>query len=177
VKSKRSIPKESHSIQIAVAPTKNHDRLEWFVEKATEIGVDRIIPIECRHNERKKINHERLQKVAISAMKQSLKAWLPDVQPLTTLEQAVTSAAGQKFISHLAERPAPHLSKIAKAGITTLVLIGPEGGFTDDEVQMARRHGCQIAILGPHRLRTETAALVACHTLNLLNADNVPQRR
>jgi 16S rRNA (uracil1498-N3)-methyltransferase len=169
VRSTRSVAKQTYQVHIAIAPTKNHDRLEWFVEKATEIGIHRIIPLQCEHNERKKINDERLQKVAISAMKQSLKAWLPDVRPLTSFKQALAETVDQKFIAHLDDPPAPHLLQSATRDSASLVLIGPEGDFTNDEVLAAIDHGFRKVSLGPHRLRTETAAMVACHTLNLVN--------
>ena len=102
-------------------------------------------------------------------MKQSLKAWLPDVRPLSSFKQALAETADQKFIAHLDDPPAPHLLHAANGDSASLVLIGPEGDFTSEELMAALDHGFKKVSLGPHRLRTETAALVACHTLNLVN--------
>ncbi len=169
VKARRTIQKSTHQIHIAIAPMKNHDRLEWFVEKATEVGIDRITPMVCDRNERKKINHERLQKVAISAMKQSLKPWLPVVETLMPFNGILKTPADQRFVAHLDEMPGPHLAGIANKDSSSVTLIGPEGDFTKDEISAARDQGFQVVSLGPHRLRTETAALVACHALNMVN--------
>ena len=163
------MPKPSLQIYIGLAPPKNTDRLEWFVEKATEIGIERIIALKCEHSERKAVNEERLQKVAISAMKQSLKAWLPQIQAMTTLKEVVKEKIDKKFIAHLDEPAAPHLASLASGSGSSLTLVGPEGDFTNAELTAALDSGFQKVSLGPHRLRTETAALVACHTFNLIN--------
>lgn len=167
VKARRFVERNKYHVHIAIAATKNHDRIEWFTEKATEIGIDCITPMECEHNERKKVNHDRLKKVAISAMKQSLKAWLPEVQPLTGFGEVLKSASDQKFIAHLDERPGVHLTKLVQKDCRSVVLIGPEGDFTSDEIAAAETRGFTKVQLSAHRLRTETAALVACHIINL----------
>ena len=169
VKSKRSVVRPAYSIHIALAPTKNHDRIEWFVEKATEIGVDRITFMICEHSERRKINDERLRKVAVGAMKQSLKAWLPRVDPLTQFAHVLTEPGGQKFIAHLDEPEPPNLIDIARRHVQSLLLIGPEGDFSPGELKLAEEAHFQKVALGQHRLRTETAALVAVTTLTLAN--------
>jgi 16S rRNA (uracil1498-N3)-methyltransferase len=164
-----SVARQPYNIGVAMAPTKNHDRIEWLVEKATEVGVSEISFFVCEHSERKKINHDRLQKVAVSAMKQSLKAWLPEIRPLETFSSILKAKADQKFIAHLDDSPTPHLIDRAKLGTNYLVLIGPEGDFSSGELMAADNAGFQKVILGPHRLRTETAALVAAQTLSLVN--------
>lgn len=169
VNDKISVARPPFDIHIALAPTKSHDRMEWLVEKATEIGVGQISFFACEHSERKKVNDERLQKVAVSAMKQSLKYWLPEIHTLVPFSSILRVKADQKFIAHLDESVTPHLADQVKRGAHCLVLIGPEGDFTDKELAAAGSAGFQKATLGPHRLRTETAALVAAQTLSLVN--------
>lgn len=177
IHNQREEPAESHSIHIALSPTKNHDRLEWFVEKAVELGIDRITPLNCRHTERKIIKTDRLVKVAVSAMKQSLRARLPHIDPLTDVTDFIRTAGDrQKFIAHASTDPL-HLQHAATAGGKYTVLIGPEGDFTDEELQMAKDHGFIQVSLGVHRLRTETAALAACHILNLINITPSPNKK
>lgn len=155
---------------IAVAPTKNVDRMEWFVEKATEIGVDAITCLNCRYSERKEIKTVRLEKTAVSAMKQSQKATLPALEGMTDFKQFVARPFdGQKFIAHCEEGTKQLLKSCYHPGEKALVLIGPEGDFSPEEIQLALQNGFIPISLGESRLRTETAALVACHTLCLLN--------
>jgi 16S rRNA (uracil1498-N3)-methyltransferase len=161
-----AVAKPATEIHIALAPTKNIDRVEWFVEKATEVGVDRISFIACDHSERRNINEDRLRKIAISALKQSLKAWLPIVGPLIPFEEILDST-GDKFIAHLDDPPSPHLFDRASKGKSATILIGPEGDFSPAEVAAAVAKGFQTITLGTQRLRTETAALVAAHSLAL----------
>ena len=145
-------------LHIAMAPTKNMDRTEWFAEKATEIGFDELTFLNCRFSERKVIKTERISKILVSAIKQSLKARLPQLNEMTDFNKFITQPfKGQKFIAHCYEGEKP------------LVLIGPEGDFSEKEVQKAIENGFTPISLGKSRLRTETAALVACHTLNLQN--------
>jgi 16S rRNA (uracil1498-N3)-methyltransferase len=159
-------------LHIAVAPTKNIDRLEWFLEKATEIGIDEITPILCEHSERKVIKDERLEKVIVSAMKQSLKAYLPKLNPLTPLSELLdTDFNGKKFVAHCYEQDKRLLKNEVPGSLSNLVLIGPEGDFSEREVSEAMARGFIPVSLGESRLRTETAALVACHTCHLLNED------
>lgn len=168
-------------IRVAVAPTKNMDRLEWFAEKATEIGVDRISLLNCDFSERKVVKAERLERIVVSAMKQSHKAFKPVVDEMTAFRKFVTQPFdGQKFIAHCyspeevdGAGQTIHLSGRNflgdKVGETdaSLVLIGPEGDFSIDEVNFAINHGFQPISLGESRLRTETAALVAVHLMYL----------
>jgi 16S rRNA (uracil1498-N3)-methyltransferase len=163
------VPK-SYSINIAISPTKNADRLEWFVEKATELGVDKITPLDCKHTERTFLKTERLEKVAISAMKQSLKATRPVIDSLTGFENFVRSSNSQeRFIAYVDQQNPDHLRDLAKPGKNYVVLIGPEGDFSAPELEIALNAGFQKVSLGHSRLRTETAGIAACHILNLIN--------
>ncbi len=162
--------KRNHYLHMAVAPTKNIDRFEWFLEKATEIGIDEITPILCDHSERKVIKEERLEKVIVSAMKQSLKAYLPKLNPLTPLKEFLqTPFDGKKFIAHCYEQDKRDLKNEIPGSHSNLILIGPEGDFSEEEIELAMQNGFLPVSLGASRLRTETAAVVACHTANLLN--------
>lgn len=161
------------SVHIAIAPTKNIERMEWFLEKATEIGIDRIIPILCRFSERKEIKADRLEKVMISAMKQSIKAQLPQLDPLTKFSDLISQPfEGQKFIAHCDEQHRDLLKKMITPNQNYLVLIGPEGDFSAEEIEKAIQAGFHPISLGESRLRTETAGVVACHTFNLINEEN-----
>jgi 16S rRNA (uracil1498-N3)-methyltransferase len=155
---------------IAIAPTKNIDRTEWFVEKSTEIGIEEITPIFCSNSERKVIKPERLEKVIIAATKQSISLWRPILNPAITFNEFVKRPfAGDKFIAHCQEGNTVHLKSAAKKGNNTLILIGPEGDFSDTEIKMALENGFKPISLGRKRLRTETAALTACHIIRLIN--------
>ncbi len=167
----RQIPKErNYFLQIAIAPTKRIERYEWFIEKVTEIGVDRIIPLLCINSERRMIKEERLKKVALSAIKQSLRAWLPEISPAVTFRELVRQQhEAKKFIASGSTPEDQHLAKLYEKGTDVLILIGPEGDFHEEEMDMARLHGYIPVNLGKSRLRTETAGLVACHTINLVN--------
>ena len=155
--------KRPYGLTVAVAPTKNIDRIEWFVEKATECGIDRIVPILCDHSERKVVKEERLSKIAASAMKQSLKAYLPQIEPLTPIRQLLAEPfEGVKLIAHCEEdMERVFLGDVVKKGDNVLVLIGPEGDFSKEEIEAARKAGFREITLGNARLRTETAALAA----------------
>lgn len=160
-----------YELHMAVAPTKNIDRFEWFVEKAVEIGVDSITPLLCRYSERKVIKLERLEKIAISAAKQSLKGKVPVIHSLTSIDQFLSDAPeGQRFIAHCHEDGERLLlSKQIQPGSVCSVLIGPEGDFSEEEVAKAMKTGFIPVSLGNSRLRTETAAVVATHTVAVLN--------
>lgn len=168
-----TIPQEplwSGHLHLAMAPTKNMDRTEWFVEKATEIGFDELTFLNCRFSERKVIKTERISKILVSAIKQSLKARLPKLNEMTDFNKFITQPfKGQKFIAHCYEGEKPLLKDTIRKGEDALVLIGPEGDFSEDEVKKAIENGFTPISLGNSRLRTETAALVACHILNLQN--------
>ena len=157
-------------LHIAMAPTKNMDRNEWFAEKATEIGFDELTFLNCRFSERKVIKTERIEKILVSAIKQPLKARLPKLNEMIEFDQFIRQEfKGQKFIAHCYEGEKPLLKNVLKPGEDALVLIGPEGDFSEEEVKKAIERGFVPISLGKSRLRTETAALVACHTLNLQN--------
>ena len=168
-----TLPQEplwSGHLHIAMAPTKNMDRTEWFTEKATEIGFDELTFLNCRFSERKVIKTERISKILVSAIKQSLKARLPKLNEMTDFNKFVTRPfKGQKFIAHCYEGEKPLLKEVIRKGEDALVLIGPEGDFSEEEVKKALENGFTAISLGKSRLRTETAALVACHILNLQN--------
>lgn len=157
-------------LHIAIAPTKNMDRNEWFAEKATEIGFDELTFLNCRFSERKVIKTERIEKILVSAIKQSLKARLPVLNEMTDFDKFISrDFKGQKFIAHCYEGEKPLLRDVLQKGEDALVLIGPEGDFSEEEVKKAIEKGFIPISLGKSRLRTETAALVACHTMNLMN--------
>lgn len=163
--------RKTFSIHVAISPTKNADRIEWFVEKVVEFGVDKITLIECKNTERSYLKTERLEKVAVSAMKQSLKATLPVIQALISVDDFVNNAAEKsKFIAYVDHANPLRLQDIAIPGEHYIVLIGPEGDFTQDELALALRSGFKKVSLGKSRLRTETAGIAACHILNLINA-------
>lgn len=163
-------PLWSGHLHIAMAPTKNMDRTEWFAEKATEIGMDELTFLNCRFSERKVLKTERIAKILVSAIKQSLKARLPRLNDMTDFKTFIAQPFdGQKFIAHCHEGEKVPLKDIARKGEKALVLIGPEGDFSEEEVRLAEKAGFIPVSLGPSRLRTETAALVACHILNLKN--------
>lgn len=158
-------------LHLAMAPTKNMDRIEWFAEKATEIGFDELSFLNCRFSERKVIKTERIEKIVVSAMKQSLKARKPIVNEMTDFAKFMQrDFQGQKFIAHCYEGEKPLLKEVLRPGEDALVLIGPEGDFSPEEVQKAEALGFQPISLGKSRLRTETAALVAVHMMNLFNS-------
>ena len=164
--------KRDFIIHIAVAPTKNIDRLEWFLEKATEIGIDEITPIECEHSERAVVKMDRLNKVITAAMKQSMKAFHPLLHELKSFKETMAKSKdfeGQKFIAHCRPGEKRSLKDEYRKGSSAMILIGPEGDFSVDEVKLATSNGFIPVSLGTSRLRTETAAVVACHTINLLN--------
>lgn len=169
--------KESHftearnfKIHMVVAPTKMNDRYEWFLEKATEIGVDEITPIICDHSERKIIKTERFDKILISAMKQSNQMYLPVLnEPIKLTEFLSKEISGQKFIAHCEETDKVELKDRMEKKQHYTLLIGPEGDFSTNEINKAIANGFLPVALGNTRLRTETAAIVGCHTFALLN--------
>ena len=162
--------KRNWQIQLAVAPTKNINRFEWFLEKATEIGIDSITPIICNHSERKEVKFDRLNRVIVAAMKQSLKSKLPVLTPATSFEAVMNQAfEGEKYIAYIDKENDKELSNVYTPGKNAMILIGPEGDFSLEEVEMAKQAGFVPVRLGKSRLRTETAAVVACHTIHLIN--------
>jgi 16S rRNA (uracil1498-N3)-methyltransferase len=176
---KKEVGKRPYQLHIAIAPTKNMDRLEWFAEKATEIGIDELSLLNCQHSERVVVKNERLEKVLVSAMKQSVKAHLPRLNGVIDLKKFIAGTVdfkGQKFIAHCfapmssKEAEKPLLKEEYKLKQDVLILIGPEGDFSVDEVQLALKNGFREISLGTSRLRTETAALTACLTVHILNS-------
>ena len=166
------VPPRPYSIELIVAPTKNLDRIEWLVEKAVEMGADKFSFVYTAHSERRVMKMERVQKIAVSAMKQSLQTYLPTLTEAGDLKKYLTRVeTPQRFVAHLPETPTPpHLFRVAKPQQDYAVLIGPEGDFTTDELEMALSNHFQMVTLGNTRLRTETAALAACQILHTLNA-------
>ena len=169
------------NIHLAVAPTKLNERMEWLVEKATEIGWDRVTFLNCQFSERRNIKTERIEKIVVSATKQSHKAWMPAVDEMQSFKDFVEQwglHAGQendgvqRFICHCNEGKKPHLKNLIQNGQDCIVMIGPEGDFSLEEVRMAEEHGFQSVSLGSSRLRTETAALVAVHLMQLSQSLN-----
>lgn len=162
---------KDYYIHIALAPTKNLDRVEWFVEKCVEIGVDEISFMNCDNSERTHLKTERLERKAISAMKQSLKALLPKLNDLTTFKKLMKKVEDypHKFMAYVATDPANHLISQSIKHNKCCVLIGPEGDFSPEEVELAGKSGFELVSLGNSRLRTETAGMVACHILNLVH--------
>lgn len=164
----QQVPRRAYQVHLAVAPTKNLDRMEWLVEKATEMGVDKITFLRCARSERRELKLERLQKIAVSALKQSGQAWLPELTELTDFSQFLpTVAAETTFIAHLAEGDRTPLSHVAAQGTECCILIGPEGDFNPQEIEAAFARGIRPVTLGASRLRTETAALAAVHTVHV----------
>ncbi len=163
-----ALPRERTArIHLAVAPTKQMDRYEWFVEKAVEIGVDRITPLITHRTERAKLRTDRLQRVAISAMKQSQRAWLPRIDELTTLEHLLTEEAPAQRFFGWCEGAHRSLMKVYAPTEDALTLIGPEGDLTPEEARALLAVGFRAIGLGTARLRTETAALAACTWMSL----------
>jgi 16S rRNA (uracil1498-N3)-methyltransferase len=161
---------KSFSIHIAISPTKHADRFEWFVEKAVELGVDRITVMKCEHTEHSHFKIDRLEKIAISAMKQSLRLTLPQIEGPINFKIVVNEAeVASKFIAHVDVNNPVHLKKVAQPRSDYLVLIGPEGDFSSSEIELAISRNFRKISLGSNRLRTETAGLAACHILNLVN--------
>jgi 16S rRNA (uracil1498-N3)-methyltransferase len=171
----RELAKEKVSgrLHISIAPTKNIDRFEWFLEKATEIGVDEITPLLCEHSERKKIRTGRLEKILLTAAKQSLRAWLQVLHDLVSFEDFIkkceTTGGEDRYIAHCRSSEIPHLKDNCRRGRNVTLLIGPEGDFPETEVAQAEHGGFDGVSLGKARLRTETAGIAACHIVQLIN--------
>ena len=164
--------KRPYRLHIGIAPTKNTDRFEWFVEKATEIGIDEITPLLCERSERKLINMERLQRVMIAAMKQSQKAYLPQINEMTAFDEWLKKqTAGQRYIAHCYDRDRKILKNAYQPSDDVTITIGPEGDFSMSEVLLAENSGFEGISLGHSRLRTETAGVAACYGVCFMNLD------
>ncbi|MDQ3109337.1 MAG: 16S rRNA (uracil(1498)-N(3))-methyltransferase [Bacteroidota bacterium] len=166
---KKETTDRNFRLHIAIAPTKNLDRLEWFIEKATEIGIDSIILISCDHSERFTVKVDRMEKVTVSAIKQSQQSWLPEVKGVLSYKDFIASVPenAQRFIAHCADSEKIPLKNNVKSEGDIFILIGPEGDFSGDEIALATEKGFVPITLGERRLRTETAALVAVMTVTL----------
>jgi len=159
-------------ICLAVAPTKHNDRMEWLLEKAVEIGIDCFVPVLTARSERKQINVDRLEKIAVSAMKQSLKAVMPVISPMTPLKKYLNSVdhEAQNFVGWCdKESDRKLLAKTCRPILDTNILIGPEGDFTAEEISACLNSGFTAVTMGDNRLRTETAALVGVDTVHIIN--------
>lgn len=162
------IASDPYHLHVLIAPPKRIDRMEWFVEKATEIGVHAITPIFCQRSERKVIKHERLNKIAIAAMKQSMGAYLPAINPAIDFMNSLTKLDGKSFIAHCQNQSKVTLDHQMVTPKSISVLIGPEGDFSEEEIQAATDAGATALSLGKKRLRTETAGIVACQLVSQL---------
>ena len=164
------INKHNYSLNIAIAPTKMNDRFEWFLEKATEIGVDSITPLICDRSERKVIKRERFEKIIQSAMKQSLQYYLPILNEAIKFTDFLNREFnGQLFIAHCDETFRKSLRTELETGENVIILIGPEGDFSVKEIKMALQRNFIPVTLGSTRLRTETAGIIACHSVAFVN--------
>ena len=164
-------PDRNYKLHIGIAPTKNSNRFEWFIEKVTEIGIDEITPLLTHNSERRDLRNDRLEKIMISAMKQSLKATKPVLNPIISLDEFLNNRYSdhQLFIAYCTQEKRILLRDIYKPGENAVLLIGPEGDFTSEEVEQANLAGYQTISLGRSRLRTETAGITSCHSFYLLN--------
>lgn len=159
-----------YKVSIAIAPTKLNERTEWFLEKSTEIGIDEVKLFSSYHSERRVANVERFKKIVVAAMKQSVKSKMPLIEEMVSFDKLVKQEyEGQKFIAWIDDDVKEQLCDLYKKGENALVLIGPEGDFSKEEVALAKENGFVPVSLGEARLRTETAAVVACHTIQLIN--------
>jgi 16S rRNA (uracil1498-N3)-methyltransferase len=164
---REEVKPRGYNVHIAIAPVKMNDRMEWFLEKATEIGVDRITPVWCERSERKQINSERWEKTVIAAMKQCKWPWKPDIANAVSLRDFIGNSE-PGFIAWCGDETFKQLQKQDFSQDKITVLVGPEGDFTENEVKIAIEHLWTPVSLGPSRLRTETAGLVACMTVHLM---------
>ncbi|KIO52105.1 16S rRNA (uracil(1498)-N(3))-methyltransferase [Flavobacterium hibernum] len=163
-------PEPKFRLHLAVAPTKMNDRFEWFLEKATEIGIQEITPVICDRSERKVINLERFEKIILSAMKQSNETFLPKLNPAISFKEFIKQKNdGLQLIAHCEETDKKSLKEVLKPNENVTILIGPEGDFSDKEIALALENNFQPVALGNTRLRTETAAIVACHSVVFYN--------
>lgn len=164
------VGKRPYHLHMAVAPTKHIERLEWFLEKVTEVGIDEVTPLICERSERREVKIERLNKVMVAAMKQSLKARLPRLnEPAKYTDFLANPFPGKRFIAHCADGDKAYLNRLLGAGENALIMIGPEGDFSGGEIAAALQVGFVPLSLGTARLRTETAALAACLEASVIN--------
>ncbi|EAY26463.1 16S rRNA (uracil(1498)-N(3))-methyltransferase [Microscilla marina] len=164
-------PAPLYHIHVAIAPTKNIDRIEWFVEKSVEFGIQQISFVQCNRSERKQVKLPRIQKIALSAMKQSLKFFMPQINEMVSFKSFMANLTPDetRYVAHLNEGERVFLKDVAQKHQKYCILIGPEGDFTPDEVTLALNNEFKAVSLGNSRLRTETAGIAACHLLNIVN--------
>ncbi|MGE4586660.1 MAG: 16S rRNA (uracil(1498)-N(3))-methyltransferase [Mangrovibacterium sp.] len=170
IRASHTIPSgRNQYLHLAVAPPKNTDRFEWFLEKATEIGIEEITPVICEHSERRNLKLDRMRKILIAAMKQSMQARLPRLNEPVLLSRLIRAPfTGRKYVAHCADQERKELNKEIASCRSNLILIGPEGDFSRTEIELALQQQFVPVSLGNNRLRTETAAIVACHTAALI---------
>ena len=161
--------KRNYHLHMAISPLKNPDRFEWFLEKATEIGIDEITPLLSERSERKSLNPDRANRIMESAMKQSVKAYHPVLHPLTKISELLKKAGDEVKLIACCEGERKLIRDCYKPGQQVLILIGPEGDFTEDEIVMAKTNGFVPVTMGESRLRTETAGITAVHSIQFLN--------
>ncbi|MFN8209509.1 MAG: 16S rRNA (uracil(1498)-N(3))-methyltransferase [Bacteroidales bacterium] len=168
---KNDFDKRNYRLHIAISPLKNPERFEWFTEKCVEIGIDEITPVICRNTEKEKLKTERIKSIIISAMKQSLKTWLPVLNEPVAFSEFVSSAhQGKKMIAHCnGTLNRKKINEVCSPGDDVLIMIGPEGDFSEKEISLAESKGFTAVHLGNSRLRTETAGIAACHSIYFLN--------
>ncbi|MDR1865301.1 MAG: 16S rRNA (uracil(1498)-N(3))-methyltransferase [Bacteroidales bacterium] len=167
---RQQVPQRRYYLHIAIAPTKNIDRFEWFVEKSAEIGIDEITPVLCEHSERKNVRAERAQRIATAAMKQSGQAYLARINTMLPFADWLAGCTGdKKLIAYCGDVEKSALRNVYEPGKSVAVAIGPEGDFSREEVQRALAAGFDCITLGESRLRTETAGIVACHAVCFMN--------
>jgi 16S rRNA (uracil1498-N3)-methyltransferase len=162
------ISPDPYQLHVFIAPTKSNDRMDWFVEKATEIGVHVITPIICQRSDRKVVKHERLQKIAVAAMKQSLGAYLPIIHPVCDFSTSLNKIKGTACIAHCQDTNKVAIDSLSLKEKSISIFIGPEGDFTPEEIQAAADANVTAITLGEKRLRTETAGIIASHSISLL---------
>ena len=168
LKTFRKHPPKKYQIHLAIAPTKNNNRMEWLIEKLTELGVSSITPLLCDHSERKIIKKERLEKITISGLKQSQQFYLPKVNEMVSFKNFIISSKKyETYIAHCEESPKENLDAISFKGTSQTIMIGPEGDFSHREIKEAVMTGISAVSIGAQRFRTETAGLFACHTIYL----------
>jgi len=170
IKTKNKLKEHPYNLHIAIAPTKNIERFEWFLEKATEIGIDKITPLLCEHSERKIIKPERLEKIIVAASKQSLHFNFPILDELTSFSDFISKKTNcNNFVAHCENQEKSLLKNLIKPKENVCVMIGPEGDFSIQEIKLALQNGFKPLSLGNTRLRTETAGIVACHSVAFIN--------
>ena len=170
IKEKNRSPNPIAELHLVISPTKSHDRIDWMIEKATEIGIKKISFVSCKRTERKKINFERIKRITVSAIKQCGQYYLPEISNMINYEDLILSISEQqKYIAHLEPESKVHLSKIYDKSKNMCVFIGPEGDFTDQEISFAKDNNFISVSLGENTLRTETAGVFVACLINILN--------